>query len=259
MTIVACPHCGWGLILPEPRLGMTFTCLNCNIAYDTGTARVLKRSASSTGSQSGQKMASSTGSQQEHRTTSTAEPQTVEKSTKPKTTLTTMHSCSNCHCALGPIAQRRKTLECPECHRSTSVYAILHLCPGCGAILESPRASQGQSCRCPGCFEGITVPMDVLFHDEHDKPDYEWYRFHCPNCSANHTAKQTVAGKPVVCSSCLCSFEAPMTGEAVLPPRTLPVEEPGEALAPHGYRHCPHCGKQIPQFTKTCRDCGHSS
>ena len=41
MPILECPSCRWLLVLPERKLGRTFTCLNCEQPFNTSVAAVV--------------------------------------------------------------------------------------------------------------------------------------------------------------------------------------------------------------------------
>jgi len=195
MVIVGCPTCGWPLVLPDRRRGIYFCCLNCEHGFDTGTANVLSRRAS----------------QNEREAPATP---TVAADGLAETKLTSRHECLHCREGLPGIRQRRTNLECPHCKRLTSVYAVLHHCPECDALLESPLASQGQTGRCPACKEHLTIPSDVLFNDGRDQPDDTWFVFPCPSCRRALCSPPADARKSAVCPHCLYPLVIPFAGEA---------------------------------------------
>jgi hypothetical protein len=195
MVIVGCPTCGWPLVLPDRRRGIYFCCLNCEHGFDTGTANVLSRKAA----------------QNEREPPATQNPALVGD--QPGTRLTSPHECLHCRENLPAIGGRRTDCDCPHCGKRTSVYAVLHHCPECGVLLESPLSRAGQTSRCPACREHLAIPSDVLFNDGREQPDPTWFVFPCPSCRwALHTRPADVR-KSAVCPSCLHPLVIPVGGD----------------------------------------------
>jgi predicted RNA-binding Zn-ribbon protein involved in translation (DUF1610 family) len=156
---------------------------------------------------------------------------------------------------LPAIGHRRGTLDCPHCGRPTSVYAVLHHCPECGLLLESPLRQRGSHARCPWCQEQLPVPSDALFNDDREPPDPSWFAFACPSCSQELRARPRDANTTAVCPDCLRPLTVPTGGEAVVPPSSFLPDSP-ELHRDEPRRRCPHCDELIARRAKECRACG---
>src|SRR5437764_1082320 len=172
MPILECPICRWLLVLPERKMGVSFACLNCEQSFETANAPVVHIGPGRGNPPPG----------------ATAPVPVPAEPAEPvaRTVLSRSHLCSHPDCAGELVAhgKRRASLECPHCHRTTSVYAVLHHCPECDALVETPRRCVGSTIRCPVCREPMTVPSDVLYNDDRALPDHTWLGFRCCHCGA---------------------------------------------------------------------------
>jgi hypothetical protein len=151
---------------------------------------------------------------------------------------------------------RRSNLDCPHCKRTTSVYAVLHRCPECATLLESPLSRQGTLGSCPACGDRLTIPFDVLFNDDRDVPDPTWFSFDCPSCRQFLRSKPADANKTAVCPLCLRSMTIPTAGEPVVPQLPAILDDASAALEGEIVRHCPRCGLHMAARSHVCRVCG---
>src|SRR5262249_34691299 len=162
--------CGWPLILPDLLLGIYHRCFNCDHAFDTRAAPVLGRK----GQKEGERVSAPP-------LTPPAAPPDATARRMGNVRLTLAHRCMHCDGDLPATGLRRSSITCPECKRATSVYAVHHRCPGCEAVLESPRSERGTYLRCPACGIHLTIPTDALYNDDREEPDHTWYAFPCPS------------------------------------------------------------------------------
>lgn len=239
MILVGCPNCGWPLILPDRRLGIHHRCLNCEHAFDTHTAPVLSRK----GQRQGEQPAPPSAPPEEHRRADHVR-------------LTAAHHCTHCGGSLSGTGLRRSSVDCPHCQRNTSVYAVLHHCPECATLLESPLSQQGTLGSCPACGERLTIPFDVLFNDGREQPDHTWFSFACPNCRQELRSKPGDANKTAVCPLCLRPQKIPAAGEPVVPQLPPLTEDLAAEIEAEIVRHCPRCGLQMAARSRVCRSCG---
>ena len=239
MIIVGCPGCGWPLVLPDLRLGIVHLCYNCDHPFETRTAPILSRK----GPRSGERPTPPT-------------PAPGEAGPAVQTRLTAAHCCTQCREALPATGLRRSSLVCPSCKQTTSVYAVLHYCPECPTLLESPLSRQGGLGRCPACREHLTIPYDVLFNDGREPPDPTWYAFDCPSCRQTLRSKPADANKSAVCPFCRRSLTIPAAGEPVVPQIPATIEDVSAALESEIVRHCPQCGLQVAARARACQSCG---
>jgi hypothetical protein len=81
---------------------------------------------------------------------------------------TSPYQCQHPRCSWprnDPVGRQAATVDCPSCGNKTSVYAILHACPRCRRLLESPARSAGTKTTCPGCTKPLCVPKDGVLKD----------------------------------------------------------------------------------------------
>jgi predicted RNA-binding Zn-ribbon protein involved in translation (DUF1610 family) len=247
MTFVCCPSCHWPAVLPEKKRNeqLRHRCLNCGSEYDTSTAPILPDMR---------------GGGPAPPAAKTAPPvQTAEPAHQSVFRLTSPHICSNCHGNLPASGTRRTDVRCPQCAKSTAVYAILYRCPEptCDARLESPRERRGKMDRCPKCGEQFLVPSDLLFNDERDQADHTWFAFSAPCCGQVIECRQSAARSTAVCPHCLRVMTVPISGEAIAPPPRLPTGDVREMLHSMVTRPCPRCGRPVTGEARLCRACGN--
>ena len=244
MPILECPSCRWLLVLPERKVGMPFGCLNCEQSFDTGTAPVVH-------------VGPGRGNPPIPPPTPVAPAVAVEPATR--TVLTRSHLCSHpdCERELTAIGQRNATRDCPHCHRPTSLYAILHRCPECDAILETPRRCAGSSIRCPVCMEQLKVPSDVLYNDDRKLPDHTWLAFRCHGCGAPLQCPASEARNEAVCPQCQRALTIPVAGERVAAPPAGAAIDVRASLHSQLTRTCPACNRPSPRQAVACRHCGN--
>lgn len=240
MPILECPSCRWLLVLPERKVGMTFGCLNCEASFDTAAAPVV-HVGRGRGNPPALPMPPADAVEQAARTV-----------------LTRSHLCAHpdCERELTAIGNRDTTRECPHCHQPTSVYAILHRCPDCDALLETPRRCMGSAIRCPVCMEQITVPSDTLYNDDRKLPDHTWLGFRCHGCGAPLQCAASEARKESVCPQCQRVLTVPLAGERVAAVPAEAAIDMRAALHSQMTRSCPSCNCLSPRQAVTCRHCG---
>ncbi len=163
--------------------------------------------------------------------------------------LTSPHPCHQCHRDLtSPTGHRRCTVICPACQLPTSVYAVIHYCLNCGALLESPSRRQGTEAPCPVCARSLTVPQDFLFHDREEAADETTFGFPCPHCRRALQTSPRHAGETAVCPHCL--------RPSVVPPCGYLVEVRGRSPTAGTTRPCGFCELEIPTRAPFCPHCG---
>lgn len=237
MPILECPACRWLLVQPESKVGIDFSCLNCNTGYNTAKAQVV------------------------HIGPGRGNPPPAEKApsvTVARTVLTRSHLCSNENCGkeLKETGQRYSTRECPHCQKPTSLYAVLHRCPECDTLLETPRRCMGSSIRCPLCMEPLTVPSDILHNDERVLPDHTWLGFRCPGCQSPLQAPSAQARQEAGCPNCNRVLTIPCAGERVAALPAGPALDIRQALHTQLTKSCPKCNQPSPRQALVCRLCG---
>jgi hypothetical protein len=170
--------------------------------------------------------------------------------------LTSPHHCANCDASLGPVGKRRTTVECGQCRRQTSVYAVLHRCPKCDALLESPLRTREMPVRCPVCEASLQVPTDVLFNDSQVRPDHTWLAFTCPACFLRLQTSPWNVLKEAVCPHCWRTVKIPVAGNSALACRPHTVERNVNDMLTDLHRNCPACNSPVPRQAGVCRHCG---
>src|SRR5262249_3188380 len=129
-------------------------------------------------------------------------------------------------------------------------------CPGCEAVLESPRSERGTYLRCPACGIHLTIPTDALYNDDREEPDHTWYAFPCPSCRLELRTTPEHAHKTAVCPFCLRAVKVPAGGDPVVPPPPTSEDGRGSLQAEEPLRPCPRCGLQMAARARVCRSCG---
>jgi hypothetical protein len=227
--------------MPERKVGIAFSCLNCEQSFNTSNAPVVH-----------------IGPGRGNPPAPAPTPAPVAAEPVARTVLSRSHLCSHPDCAreLTAIGKRSSTLQCPHCHRSTSIYAILHRCGECDALLETPRRCLGTALRCPVCREPLSVPSDILYNDERALPDHTWFAFRCHGCGSPLQAPSSHARQEAVCPRCERPLTIPQVGERVTAPPPGADRDLTRALHSQLTRPCPHCGQPAPRQTRLCRHCG---
>lgn len=253
MILVHCPHCDWPLIVPARCADQWFECHNCiytfcpdhvpqitnaDLLVPVLSMRIRDRLPR--------------GAARAAPPPALAPPPPEPPRQRPR--LVVAHACTNCGHALGATGQRRTTLNCPDCQKRTSVYAIQYHCPECDLLLEVPASMHDRMARCPGCSDQHTVPSDLLFNDAREPVNERWFAAQCPRCSVAVECPPQAADRTLVCPACLRVFKGPPGGgRLMLGP--LPHGEPlGGELSLQ--RPCRRCGLRIPLGTETCPYCG---
>lgn len=170
--------------------------------------------------------------------------------------LTAAHLCTQQHCQeewqdtegrAQPINRWVADVVCPHCQGTSSLFAILHRCRGCGAELESPSATAGEEFRCPGCGVLDIIPGNWL----HSLDDPTWiaeecFQVQCPDCHRDWIAERKHSRRRVVCRNCHTNFPL-LSGQAIRDHR--PHTQEKRLL-------CRSCQTHIPVNVTACPICG---
>jgi hypothetical protein len=138
----------------------------------------------------------------------------------------------------------------------TDIYAALYRCPGCHAILETPRYQWGGHVSCPLCHAGFTAPFDdVLHRHEGDVREGAVFRFSCPACGKSLRCDTVRQGEPtrdlpVVCVHCHDLVTVPAAGFPVV------TRDATDARSPEHRCPNPACHQMIPGDCTVCPLCG---
>lgn len=138
----------------------------------------------------------------------------------PAVLLTVPHRCQVVGCARlidQPVRRSRDTIVCPHCEAPTSIYAVLHRCPGCWALLESPLRDADSESHCPRCRQQLRVPAPLLSRTVSRKAPGNYF-FRCPNCRCSLQTDPRFAYRWSVCPGCRGSFRIPPHGESAAVP-----------------------------------------
>jgi hypothetical protein len=170
--------------------------------------------------------------------------------------LTDPHLCYQCGGELDVLAARRRcTVDCPWCDHRTAVYAIVYRCLGCGSLLASPGAMEGEATHCPKCGVDVEVPRDEVFRAVGEPVDDRWFAIACEHCQGTLEALKAKVGQLGVCRHCLKPVRVPKWGYH-LAEGGGGILDPLAALGEGGLRHCPHCKLLKPSRATVCPHCG---
>ncbi len=154
-----------------------------------------------------------------------------------------------------PTGLRRCTVLCPSCRRKTSVYALIHHCPHCRALLESPESHAGRNATCPNCRRSLAVPADLLLRGGHVAAE-DSFLFRCPACSRVVESRRADAGKLAICPHCLVALRVPYSGSSHATQLTEAALDVTEAIQRGTNTRCRHCGLEMPKRAEKCPMCG---
>ncbi len=173
----------------------------------------------------------------------------------PAVLLTAPHRCQVVSCRQvieQPVGRTRDTIVCPHCDNPTSIYAVLHHCPHCRVLLESPLRDGGRETACPRCRQTLLVPEPLL--SRRDSPEAPGHYFiPCPTCRCTLQTAPRSANHWSVCPNCRHSFRIPPHGESSAPAVVLPDAE--GTLLESVRRICPRCRQHIPTRANRCPNC----
>ena len=145
------------------------------------------------------------------------------------------------------IGKTKSLAPCSSCGHTTSVYAVIHRCPHCSVLLESPTSQIGRSYECPQCGWTAQTPADGLLPlEESSLEDEAYFEVNCPHCDEAAAARIADVDKRNVCPSCLLPFEIPHGGWRIDAPKSTRVDPS---------MHCPHCSARLPVALNTCPFC----
>jgi hypothetical protein len=150
------------------------------------------------------------------------------------------------------VGRSRDTIVCPHCNRPTSIYAVLHQCPGCRALLESPLRDADSETNCPRCNYRLVVPTPLLSRSVSlDAPGNYFLR--CPDCHCTLQTSPKHAYRWSVCPDCRIAFRIPPHGESDA--QTAPFPDADGTLLESSQRTCPRCRQHIPIRAGRCPNC----
>jgi hypothetical protein len=232
MILAACPYCYHGQTITEDQWGDTVKCPVCANFFDTDTPELVPSPVTDA--------------------TPPEVPRVIPKGYA--TSLTAPHVCHQCSDPLNvPTGVSRSTILCPWCHRKTSIYAVIHYCPWCQCLLESPERRSGGLDPCPACKRKVRIPRNVLLKRGTTPPEGERYAFPCPACSGGLEAQTQHAGETAVCPHCLKALQVPPCGEALV--RFAGPRNVAEVVGRGANTRCPTCHQLIPCLATTCPYC----
>ena len=145
------------------------------------------------------------------------------------------------------IGTTKSLAPCSSCGHKTSVYAVIHRCPHCSTMLESPTKQIGHRYDCPQCGWTAETPADELLRlDDAIRHDGSYFEINCPHCDAAAAALMADVGQRNVCRGCLLPFEIPQGGWQI-----------EDVASNHGdpTMHCPNCEARLPVAVDRCPIC----
>jgi DNA-directed RNA polymerase subunit RPC12/RpoP len=183
----------------------------------------------------------------------------ADQAVPPPPLLTSAHQCQHCGSPLtSPVGRPAATVVCPSCDNKASVYAVLHTCPSCRRLLESPSRSAGTETTCPACTHSLRVPSDVVLKGPPAYSDEYRFGFACQSCSREVVSRRPDVGTYAVCPHCRVPLVVPQSGHYL---ETAPpaARDPLSSLHASKGVACPRCRTRIPARASACPLCGAKS